>query len=188
MIGKFRRGGAPRPESACRVCALTGYRPQKMPWGEDERDPRCAEFKFRLREALEYLIGQGYTDYLSGGALGFDLMAAEIVLSLREKYPWVRLIMVIPFDGQADRWPPEQRQRRQRIIEASDRVIHISHAYEKGVLFRRNHYMVNAAELVLAVFDGRPGGTAHTVAYAHSRGVKVLRLPPERRTAGCAAG
>lgn len=167
--------------SLCKVCAFTGYRPQKMPWGMDEDAPLCLEFKFRLRESLEYLIGQGCADFMCGGALGFDLMAAEIVLSLRDKYPWIRLIMVIPFDGQADRWSEAQRARRARVMEASDRVIYISHAYDRGVFFRRNRYMVDRADLVLAAYDGQPGGTEKTVAYAHARGVRVLRLPPVRR-------
>lgn len=165
-------------KSICKTCAFTGYRPSKMPWGYDETDARCVEFRFRLREALEYLIGQGYTDFLSGGALGFDQMAAEIVLSLREKYPWVRLIMVIPFDGQADKWSREQRGRWLEIIEASDRVIRISHEYDKGVFFKRNHYLVENADLLLAAFDGQPGGTAGTVAYAKRHGVRVVRIAP----------
>lgn len=167
-------------KSICKTCAFTGYRPSKMPWGYDETDARCVEFRFRLREALEYLIGQGYTDFMSGGALGFDQMAARIVLSLREKYPWIRLIMVIPFDGQADKWSQEQRERWLSIIEASDKVIHISHSYDKGVFFKRNHYLVENADLLLAAFDGRPGGTAGTVAYAKRHGVRVVRIPPVR--------
>ena len=158
-----------------------------MPWGYDEKAATCMEFKFRLREALEYLIGQGYTDFMSGGALGFDQMAARIVLSLREKYPWIRLVMVIPFDGQADKWSREQRGRWLEIIEASDKVIHISHRYDKGVFFQRNHYMVENADLLLAAFDGRPGGTAGTVAYAKRHGVRVVRLAPVKRVI-CAAG
>ena len=158
-----------------------------MPWGYDETDARCVEFRFRLREALEYLIGQGYTDFMSGGALGFDQMAAEIVLSLREKYPWVRLVMVIPFDGQADKWSREQRGRWLEIIEASDKVIHISHAYDKGVFFRRNHYLVENANLLLAAYDGQPGGTAGTVAYAKRHGVRVVRIAPVKGVI-CAAG
>ena len=165
-------------KSICKTCAFTGYRPSKMPWGYDETDARCAEFRFRLREALEYLIGQGYTDFLSGGALGFDQMAARIVLSLRDKYPWVRLIMVIPFDGQADKWSQEQHRRWLEIIEASDKVIHLSHSYDKGVFFRRNHYMVNHADLLLAAYDGQPGGTAGTIAYAKRHGVRVTYIPP----------
>ena len=167
-------------QSSCKVCAFTGHRPGKLPWGYDETDVRCLEFKFRLREALEHLIGRGYADFLSGGAEGFDMIAAEIVLSLREKYPWIRLIMVLPYDGQADRWSEAQQRRRQRIIEASDRVVHVSHAYDKGVFFRRNHYLVNAADLILAAFDGTPGGTAGTIAYARRHGVRVVRLAPVR--------
>ena len=170
----------------CRRCAFTGYRPAKMPWGFDEADARCVEFKFRLRESLEYLIGRGYADFLSGGALGFDLLAAEMVLSLREKYPWIRLVMVIPFDGQADRWTEEQRQRWRSAIEASDRVIHISHDYDRGVFFRRNHYLVEQADLLLAAYDGQPGGTAGTVAYAKRHGVRVLRLSPIKPAARAA--
>ena len=166
-----------KSKSICKTCAFTGYRPSKMPWGYNETDARCVEFRFRLREALEYLIGQGYTDFMSGGALGFDQMAARIVLSLREKYPWIRLIMVIPFDGQADKWSREQRGRWLEIIEASDRVIRISHRYDKGVFFQRNHYMVENADLLLAAFDGQPGGTAGTVAYAKRHGVRVVRIP-----------
>lgn len=167
--------------SICKACAFTGYRPSKMPWGYDETDARCAEFRFRLRESLEYLIGQGYTDFLSGGALGFDQMAARIVLSLREKYPWIRLIMVIPFDGQADRWTEDQRRQWLDIIETSDKVIHISHSYDKGVFFRRNHYLVEHADLLLAAYDGQPGGTASTIAYAKRHGVRVATLAPVKQ-------
>ena len=86
--------------------------------------------------------------------------------------------MVLPFDGQADKWSQEQRKRWLEVIEASDRVVHVSHEYDKGVFFRRNHYLVENATLLLAAYDGRPGGTAGTVAYAKRHGVKVLRIPP----------
>lgn len=175
-----------RAARVCKVCAFTGYRPAKMPWGGDESDARCVEFRFRLREALEYLIGRGYADFMSGGALGFDQMAAEIVLSLREKYPWVRLIMVLPFDGQADKWTEAQRRRWLDIIEASDRVVHISHGYDRGVFYRRNHYLVENADLLLAACDGQPGGTADTVAYARRHGVRVARLNPVKQAVSAA--
>ena len=175
-----------RASRVCKACAFTGYRPAKMPWGDDEMDARCVEFRFRLREALEYLIGRGYADFMSGGALGFDQMAAEIVLSLREKYPWVRLIMVIPFDGQADRWSEAQRRRWLDIIEASDRVVHVSHDFDRGVFYRRNHYLVEHADLLLAACDGQPGGTANTVAYARSHGVRVARLTPVKEAVSAA--
>ena len=88
-------------------CAFTGYRPQKMPFGFDETDPRCVDFKSRLQDSIEALIGEGYAHFISGGAMGMDIFAAEIVLSLKEKYPWIILEMVSPFDGQADKWSAE---------------------------------------------------------------------------------
>lgn len=51
-------------------CAFTGYRPQKMPWGENENCPECVEYKALLAEKIEQLIEQGYGHFISGGAMG----------------------------------------------------------------------------------------------------------------------
>ena len=46
-----------------------------------------------------------------------------------------------------------------------------------GCMLRRNRAMVDAAELVITVYDGEPGGgTAATVRYAERRGKRLLRL------------
>ena len=97
MMSVVRR----RTEPTYKRCAFTGYRPQKMVFGFNESDPRCIEFKARLRATIEDLIGKGYAHFISGGAMGMDMFAAEAVLELREEYPWIMLEMVSPFDGQA---------------------------------------------------------------------------------------
>ena len=153
-----------------------------MPWGKDENSLSGVEFKFRLREALEYIIGCGYTDFLSGGSRGFDLMAAEIVLSLRETYPWIRLTMVCPWNGQADKWEENDRERWRQVLEASDKVVFMSGHYEKSVNFRRNAYMIDNAQMLLACYNGDPhSGTGQTIRYAHRKGIKVNILRPERK-------
>lgn len=80
--------------------AFTGYRPQKMPFGFDEQDERCVDFKKRLRDTIESFIWQGYQHFISGGALGMDMYAAEAVLDLKKQYPEIMLEMVSPFDTQ----------------------------------------------------------------------------------------
>ena len=35
-------------------CCFSGHRPAKLPWGEDEDDPRCRALKARLAAALSY--------------------------------------------------------------------------------------------------------------------------------------
>ena len=41
------------------TCCFTGHRPNKLPWGEEERDPRCLALKARLAELLETLRRSG---------------------------------------------------------------------------------------------------------------------------------
>jgi len=165
-------------KSTLKRCAFTGYRPAKMPFGYDETDARCIEFKARLRDTIEALIGEGYAHFISGGALGMDMFAAEAVVDLKEKYPWIILEMVSPFDAQADRWNEEYRMRHDRLFATADIVTAIGHEYTKACMFRRNRYMVENADLLLAAYDGQPGGTATTVQYAIEVGIQVELLPP----------
>ena len=106
-----------------------------MPFGYDEADPRCIEFKARLRDTMETLIAEGYAHFISGGAQGMDLFAAEAVLELQEKYPWIILEMVSPFDAQADRWNDEYRMRHDRLFASADVVTATGHEYTKACMF-----------------------------------------------------
>ena len=159
-------------------CAFTGYRPAKMPFGYDETDPRCIEFKARLRDTIETLISEGFAHFISGGALGMDMFAAEAVVDLKEMYPWIILEMVSPFDAQADRWNDEYRMRHDQLFTSADIVTATGHEYTKACMFRRNRYLVENADLLLAAYDGQPGGTAMTVQYAIDVGIQVELLPP----------
>ena len=167
-----------RTKPAYKRCAFTGYRPAKMPFGYDEADPRCVEFKARLRDTIETLIGEGYAHFISGGALGMDMFAAEAVLELQGKYPWIILEMVSPFDAQAARWNDEYRMRHDRLFDEADIVTATGHEYTKSCMFRRNRYMVANADLLLAAYDGQPGGTAITLQYAREVGVPIRLIMP----------
>ena len=72
------------------VC-FSGYRPEKLPWGGDESDPRCTVLKKRLYDAAESACAEGYRHFICGMARGVDLYACEAVLQLREKYRDVRI-------------------------------------------------------------------------------------------------
>lgn len=159
-------------------CAFTGYRPMKMPFGYNEEDPRCIDFKRRLRDTIEMLIWQGYTHFLSGGAMGMDMYAGEIVLELRQQYPWIALEIAVPFDDQATRWPPEYRKRYQHIIDNADIITCVNHEYTKRCMFDRNRYLIDNADLLLAAYDGQPGGTQMTCDYARKCGVGVCCIKP----------
>lgn len=161
-----------------RRCAFTGYRPQKMPFGFDETDPRCIDFKKRVQATIHTLYDMGYRHFISGGALGMDMFAAEAVVELRKQHPEVILEMVSPFDDQATKWSPELRARHDWLFAQADITTATGHAYTRSAMFRRNHYLVDNADLLLAAFDGQPGGTAMTCELARRYDVPVMKIKP----------
>ena len=174
MTNTVRRHSPPGAKRS----AFTGYRPQKMPFGFNESDPRCIDFKRRVKETIQALYDMGYRHFISGGALGMDMFAAEAVLELRARHPDMILEMVSPFDDQAARWSPELRARHDRLFAQADITTATGHAYTRSAMFRRNHYLVDNADLLLAAFDGQPGGTAMTCELARHYDVPVMKIKP----------
>ena len=166
------------PAAHARPVAFTGYRPQKMPFGFDETDERCVDFKLRLYNTIESLIDQGYKHFISGGALGMDMYAAEAVLKLKKKYPEITLEMVSPFDDQAAKWAPQYKHRHDWLFEQADMVTVTGHEYTKSAMLARNRYLVDNADILLAAYDGQPGGTQMTVKYAKKMGIQIYLIKP----------
>jgi len=160
-------------------CAFTGHRPHKFPWKYNEDDERCVTLKATLAEQIAALADAGVTDFYSGGADGVDCWAALIVLALREKNPGLKLHCILPFEGQADRWSQSAQERYHSILNQADSVKYVSRDYYDGCMLDRNHRLVEAAGLLLAVYNGeRRGGTAATVRYARKLGRQIVILDP----------
>ena len=160
-------------------CAFTGHRPHKFPWKDNEADPRCIALKETLAEQIAALAGAGVTEYFTGGADGVDCWAAEIVLTMREKNPALKLRCVLPHEGQADRWSDSAQERYHSILERADSVDYVSRQYYDGCMIDRNHRLVESAGLLLAVFNGvRRSGTGATVNYARKMGKEIIVIDP----------
>ena len=138
---------------------------------------RQNEIRARLVEVVSVACKSGITCFYSGMAMGFDLMAAEAVLSLKGRYPNIRLIAVVPFRRQSCRWPSIEKERYQKIISQADRVIVLSEYYFKGCLLRRNDFMLEHSCGVIAFYDGKPyGGTFYTCREALKKGMDIVNL------------
>ena len=148
MTSTVRRHSPP----GAKRCAFTGYRPQKMPFGFNESDPRCIDFKRRVKDTIQALYDMGYRHFISGGALGMDMFAAEAVLELRA--------------------------RHDRLFAQADITTATGHAYTRSAMFRRNHYLLDNADLLLAAYDGQPGGTAMTCELARRYDVPIMKIKP----------
>lgn len=158
-------------------CCFTGHRPDKLPWQYDETDPHCVSLKRRIADAIESAYAEGFRHFLCGMALGCDLYFCESVLALREKYPNITIEAAIPCPTQASAWPPGEQERYRRLVAACDAETMVSTHYTPYCMLRRDRYMVDHASLVIAAFDGTPGGTRYTIEYAMKRGVTVVDLP-----------
>ena len=131
-----------------------------------------------LRRTVGELYARGFRNFLSGMAVGFDLAAAEAVLELRERAPGVRLVAAVPFRGQEMRFSPADRERFRRVLAAADHSVTLSPSYHAGCYAVRNNYLVEHAALLVAWYDGSPGGTHYTVRRALVRGLEFINLHP----------
>ena len=158
-----------------KTCAFTGHRPQHLPFGMNENDERCADLKETLKEQIINLIEtEDVTHFITGMALGVDLYAAEIVLDLKARYPNITLESAIPCETQAIKWSMAQRERYYDIAARCDKETMLQSHYSPDCMDKRNRYMVDHADFIIAVWDGRPSGTGKTVTYARGRNVKSI--------------
>ncbi len=163
-----------------KTCCFSGHRPMKLSFGYDEGHPDCLRLKVSLIGEVDKMRKNGVTAFLTGMAQGIDLIAAGIVLDMRRAYPEdnLRLAAVIPYEGQADRWGEEYRERYFDILSKADEVVTLRTRYADTCMQERNRYMVNASSHLIAVYSGAEGGTKYTVDYAIKRGLDVVLINP----------
>lgn len=167
--------------SEATTCCFTGHRPHRLPWHEDELDSRCQRLREELDRQVDRAYQQGYRHFISGMAQGGDLMFCESVLRLKERHPEVVLEAAIPYPGQADRWKAPQQERYRRLLAQCDLETMVQQNYTPDCMQRRNYYMVERSGLLIALYDGNPGGgTCKTLLYAIRRALDVIQLDPAR--------
>ena len=115
-------------------------------------------------------------------ALGTDMYAAEIVLGLKAAYPDITLTCALPCESQAEKWSEPLRDRYYAVLSKCDREVLLQTRYTPDCMEKRNRYMVDHADLLIAVWDGRPSGTGKTVRYAQQQGKSVLVVEPKTLT------
>lgn len=132
-----------------------------------------------LIRSITNLYGMGYRTFLSGMAVGFDLAAAESVLALKSIFSDIRLVAVVPFEGQQLRYGAADRRRFEAVMKQADERIVLSQYYHDGVYMVRNNYLVEHCSVLIACYDGSAGGTRYTVQKAGKRGREVINISPD---------
>ena len=159
------------------ICAFTGHRPERLPWGQNEDDARCAALKTLLRRTVREVYDRGFHTFLCGMARGCDQYFAEAVLAAKaDGAQDAQLCALIPCPSQPDGWDEASVARYWALLAACDQVEVLEDHYSPGCMLRRNHEMLRRAQLLISVYDGTPSGTAATVRRAEQQGIEVLPL------------
>lgn len=158
-----------KKETAC----FTGHR--------ELREPYQALF-LKTQKEVEILIQNGYRFFGTGGARGFDSLAAEVIIHLKERYPHIHLILVLPFPRPYLRekgWSREDIARHEKHICDASKVVYVQKAYSIGCYYQRNRHLIDASSVCIAYQYKATGGTAYTTRYAHQRGLQIIAIEKE---------
>ena len=131
---------------------------------------------------IRWLFSHGVDTFYTGGALGFDLLAARSVISARNEGLPIKLIIAVPCPDQDRGYPRWDRSEYRLQLAQADQVIRVSEFYFKGCMLVRDRYMVDRSAYCVCWLTEKSGGTAYTVSYAKKRGCQVINLadlPPD---------
>lgn len=150
-----------------RTCCFTGHR------DIEEKDIPTA--MKRTEEYVRDLVKKGVVFYGCGGALGYDTLAAQLLMKLRddEGLP-IKLILVAPFENFTNRWSPEQQRIFREMLPKYNKVVYKEQYPSKGAYLSRDRHLVDGSAYCIAYCNRNTGGTAYTVDYARKNGLQIF--------------
>lgn len=140
------------------IIASTGHRPNKIPV-----DPqRLFEF------ACERLTLISPVRVISGMAQGWDE-----ALAAAARHMGIPYVAAVPFPGHGKKHWPGRIYAFMDLLAGAAEIEIICDTPGARSMQRRNEWMVDRADRVLALHDGSWGGTFNCIQYAQKRGVPV---------------
>lgn len=157
---------------------VTGNRPNKLGFlgwsGYDAENPLRVAIRAEMHRHLVSLCA---LKAWSGMALGIDQDFARVCIELG-----ILFTAAIPFDGQESQWPEESQTLYRSLIAQAGEIVYVCPpGYAHWKMQARNVWQVDEVGpdgVVLAVWDGSPGGTANCVKYAKSRNRRIITIDP----------
>ncbi len=146
-------------------CCFTGHR-------------HIPDLSKTLEAAIIKFIENGTTDFYAGGAVGFDMLCEQTVLMLREKYPQIKLHLVLPCpeNEQTDGWSDEDKAEYHRILLSADDVEYVSEHFDRCCMKKRNARLIELSDCCICFYKYNRSGTGQTVRMAKKKGIKILNL------------
>lgn len=129
-----------------------------------------------LSKHILQMIDMGIYNFMTGGALGFDTLAAKAILKERENNPDIRLILALPCRNQTKGWRQSQINEYEEILQSANEVIFLSDEYYDGCLLNRNRFMIDNSSHCIFYMTSMRGGTAYTIKYANQNNINLYNV------------
>ena len=149
-------------------CCFTGHRIIKA--------EHASSLPEKLNSILRKLYDGGVRDFISGGALGFDTLAAEAVLALRRELSDIRLILALPCRKQAKGWHKKHIEKYNSILSEADEIIYVSEEYTPDCMHKRNRFMIDNCSHCIFYLENMRSGTAYTIRYALKSDIELHNI------------
>lgn len=146
------------------TCFFTGHR--------DIPEHRYSEIYRQTTEYIQKLYREGIKNFVCGGAIGFDTLAARAVLEQRELLD-IKLHLVLPCANQTDYFSPSQKAEYDFILQNCDSSETLFEHYVRGCMHARNRRMVEMSVACIAYCTKQTGGAAYTVKQAISNNLPI---------------
>ena len=159
------------------TCCFTGHRTMLY-----EEKAKAAE---GIHSAVKSLVKRGVRHFITGGALGFDTVAAATIINMRDNEALfdsdgnivkISLTLAIPCPTQSDKWSFADRTLYNSILRSADDVVVVSKTYTTDCMFKRNRYMVDNSAYCICYVTQKSGGSYYTMSYAKKAGLGIINL------------
>ncbi len=161
------------------TACFTGHRPSDLPFKESETDVKFQKYKTLLELTIARLYAKfDVRVFMTGMALGIDLIAAETVLKMKKRYKDIRLVAVLPCREQTDLWNENDRIRHDAVMRQADNSFMVCEEYSEDCMIERNRYLVENSAYCVATWTGSVGGTSMTVNMAKKECLRLFIIDP----------
>lgn len=173
--------------------AFTGHRPEKL-GGYDFNNINNLKIMSALYKSTKSILETKFHDFkfICGGAIGVDQMGVFIVDKLRTnqfKDKNIKIEIAVPFKNQSNNWfTSEDVNRYKNQLKIADEVTYIDtlsdykisgceeNVYHVAKLQKRNEYMIDKCDILIAVWNGSKSGTKNCIDYAKKKNKEIIYI------------
>ena len=120
----------------------------------------------RLTNEICNLLSSGYTTFYLGGYGDFDLMAASVLHEMKDSYPSIDRVLVLPY---------LDRKYDEKLYDSTV-YPPLESVPKRFAISKRNEWMVEQADVVIAYVTHDWGGAVKTLEYAVRKKSQIINI------------